>query len=212
MNIKKIIYLNLALLFGYFSSAIADDSQNIFLQLDGGYSFSNNLKGSYKNNIGNSPIIGIGAKYQLCPKMKLGTSLSYRPNYKYSYNHPIPDESPLKTSQKMNIASFMVNTSYDLINIADKFIPYIEVGAGVSRIGLSDYTMEGLYNQNGKAKSNFSYNAGVGAAFKVSEGVFVDLSYKYNNFGKIKQPSIANDIEKGKISSNDFIISLRFKL
>jgi opacity protein-like surface antigen len=213
--VKKNFYLSLAILLTSFSLANAsDNSKDVFLHIDSGMSFSRNLKGTYKDNMGSSPVFGLGAKYQISPKIKIGTNFEYKPSFKYSHLHPSDDGyKPLKTTQKINISSIMMNGSYDIININDRVIPYIELGAGIARVSLGEYKMETFGEENnGKVYNNLALSSGLGVSFKVNDKAYIDLSYKYKDFGKIRQASLYEEIEKGRITSNEFLVSLRFKL
>lgn len=192
----------------------ADNKQHdIFLHLDAGVSLSSNLKGDYQSNMGNSAIFGAGLKYQVAPKIKIGTSFAYRPNYEYKHKLS-PEGIDVNAAQKINTASFMMNVSYDILTIKDKITPYVEIGAGVSRVQQRDYTL-GNITSNGKITHNFTWNGGFGVAFKVQNSVSIDASYKYNDLGKIKQFIEAgsdSEVEKGRMKANEFMLAFRFKI
>ena len=202
-------------------SALAEEPkyQDIFLHFDTGISLSRNLKGYYENNMGSSYIFGVGTKYQLNNKVKIGVNVSHRPGYQY--NHAFDNEYDKKRgttfnpNQKFKITSLMFNASYDIMQIKDKVRPYIEIGAGISRINNNVYyvntsTINRTYN--GKSTNNLTASALLGASFKLNEKTNINLGYRYTHFGLIKQPAPNNHMFTGKLSANEFAVSLEFKL
>ena len=117
-------------------------------------------------------------------------------------------------TQKFNVASFMINASYDFTKIGDKITPYTEIGMGVSRIQQKNNVyFAQMYSR--KSFNRFAMNVGGGLIYEADNNIDIDISYKYNDFGKIKQllkdPS-TNDTSKGRIKANELMLSLHFKM
>jgi len=196
---------------------LAEDSVgDVFLQFDSGASLSRNLRHDYQNDIGNSLVIAAGAKYQIIPKLKLGANFTYRTVFKYNHSLIHPENSKIyHVNQKGSIYSTMLNGSYDLVNFIDKVTLYSEVGAGLSHIKLGSYTMteggETTFSTNGKNINNFTWSAGLGSSFQLDQKYSIHFAYRYIDFGKI-ETAIYDVNEKGKVTANEVLVSLRLKL
>ncbi len=211
---KKYIAFFLTTLLSQTALATAEEKMGkTFLNVNTGLSLSNNLKGNYLNDMGNSVIIGVGVKHQIMPKLKLGADFSYRPGYKYSYMLPVN----FKGTQEINISSIILNATYDICTIQNKITPYVELGVGISRISLGAYSLLDLDTginkvYNGGIVNNFTSNAGIGFSFDVSEKTNIDLAYKYSYFGIVDKIVIHSNKEKGTLNANEFLISLSISI
>lgn len=118
-------------------------------------------------------------------------------------------------SHKMNITSIMLNTYYDY-PLTENFIPYIGFGIGYSHIkNTGAVTMpisiwNTTYSQTVKdTEDNFAYNLSIGAGYKATENITIDLGYKYSNFGYVKNK---NDVGSSKynIDSHELYLGGRY--
>lgn len=85
--------------------------------------------------------------------------------------------------------SLMFNAYYDFKN-ASKFTPYLSAGAGVTRIKNkqtlnSEFPLENGFNLS-DTSDTFTWSAGAGVAYKVTENVALDLAYRYVDAGEIE--------------------------
>lgn len=91
----------------------------------------------------------------------------------------------LDVSAKIN--SYMINFYYDFYNESN-FVPYLEVGLGAStaKATLAINDDEGVYSDSEK-ETKFSWQAGFGSYYKISENISTDLGVKYSktSFGDL---------------------------
>lgn len=80
------------------------------------------------------------------------------------------------------------------LNNSDKFIPYLGLGIGIGRSKVSKETIdsiseEGLIHTDAtypkNIKNSFAYQATLGTKFVVNEKIYLDLGYKFIDFGKV---------------------------
>lgn len=155
---------------------------------------------------------------------------SYKDENRYSSLVTSADGSDISSNNiivnhKIKSQSLMLNGYFDFKN-KSKFTPYINVGAGVTRL---DKTNTYAYNPNIGHQSNslsnsnhdnlFTWSAGAGVSYKVNKNVDLDISYKYVDAGKykfnssIEQAGYANNYEtnlEGKLTSNDYSLGIRY--
>ena len=114
-----------------------------------------------------------------------------------------------------------MTASYDIFNIRDKIIPYIEGGVGISRVYLNNLSISDnkgvLASSNKVYLNNLSWSGLLGIAFKVTDNTNVNLGYKYSNFGKAKtvvnwSSTPAEKWKSKRITANEFLVSLSFKI
>ncbi len=226
MTLKKSAGICLMLLLQAWPS-YADSKFNthndLFLHLDIGLFLSKNMKGNHTNYAGNSMIFGAGIKYQVIPKIKIGGNFVYRPGYEYKNIYK-------RSIKQFNIASYMVNASYDITKIGDNLTPYAEIGMGISHIKLKEHrlnvrqkvrlqrnivqkkitntihaiTLDDTHTFSKQTFKQFTMSGAVGLVYKINNDMDIDINYKYTNFGKIKY--------LGKIASDELTLSLRFKM
>lgn len=229
---KKILFCLMLLLQAWPSYADNISRNDFFLHLDTGLSSSRNMRGAYQTNADNSIIFGAGIKYQLLPKIKIGASFAYKPghNYAKSYNNVSNIDYKVHATQKFNIVSYMINASYDIIEIGDKLTPYAEIGIGVSYIKFKNFMLD-VYKKDrpenrmyknirsmtssGKTFTAFTMSAGVGLVYKMNNNMDVDINYKYNDFGKInyvRKSCNTRYLRQARIRTDEFLLSFRFKM
>jgi len=107
--------------------------------------------------------------------------------------------------------SLMVNGYYDFKNTS-KFTPYVGVGIGATRVKNKQTEIE--YNDSvSSTDTHFTWSAGVGVAYNVTDNVALDLSYKYVDAGKFKFNNYVpggNFDTKVKLHSNDYSLGIRY--
>lgn len=94
-----------------------------------------------------------------------------------------------KTDSKLKVSTYtgMVNGYYDFTGM--DVVPYVTVGLGLLSVS-AKASGEDL-NGKTKGKTAFAYQAGLGAAYEVTSGVFLDAGYRFtgNTFKKSKSKS-----------------------
>ena len=119
---------------------------------------------------------------------------------------------------ELRTQSLMFNAYYDFKNTS-KFTPYVSAGAGVTRVKntqtlnpqLSEETNLGLSDTS----NSFTWSAGAGVAYKVTENVALDLAYRYVDAGEIEfKNSVAQEDAKLKstadLTSHDYSLGIRY--
>ena len=82
----------------------------------------------------------------------------------------------------------MLNAYYDFKNTS-KFTPYVSAGAGVTRVK-NKQTLNSEFSEEGSLGSDtnnsFTWSAGAGVSYKVTENVALDLAYRYVDADEIE--------------------------
>ena len=110
---------------------------------------------------------------------------------------------------KLTTQSLMLNGYYDFKN-KSKFTPYISAGIGFTHVK-NKQTDEDLSISD--SDNHFTWSAGVGVAYNISENVALDASYRYVDAGKFKfTNNEGDDFSRSnmKISSNDYLLGIRY--
>ena len=88
---------------------------------------------------------------------------------------------------ELRTQSLMLNGYYDFKN-KSKFTPYLSAGVGVSRIenkvSINPEFFGDSENITTDTNNNFTWTAGAGIAYKVTENVALDLAYRYVDAGE----------------------------
>ena len=88
---------------------------------------------------------------------------------------------------ELRTQSLMLNGYYDFKN-KSKFTPYLSAGVGVSRIenkvSINPEFFGFSENITTDTNNNFTWTAGAGIAYKVTENVALDLAYRYVDAGE----------------------------
>lgn len=88
---------------------------------------------------------------------------------------------------ELRTQSLMLNGYYDFKN-KSKFTPYLSAGVGVSRIenkvSINPEALGTSENITTDTNNNFTWTAGAGIAYKVTENVALDLAYRYVDAGE----------------------------
>ncbi|OTG87177.1 hypothetical protein B9T31_06100 [Acinetobacter sp. ANC 4558] len=107
--------------------------------------------------------------------------------------------------------SLMVNGYYDFKNTS-KFTPYVGLGIGATRVK-NKQTEISVNDSVSSTDTHFTWSAGVGIAYNVTDNVALDLSYKYVDAGKFKFNNYVPDGNfdtKVKLHSNDYSLGIRY--
>ena len=89
---------------------------------------------------------------------------------------------------ELRTQSLMLNAYYDFKNTS-KFTPYVSAGAGVTRVK-NKQTLNSEFSEEGSLGSDtnnsFTWSAGAGVSYKVTENVALDLAYRYVDADEIE--------------------------
>ncbi|WOE32231.1 MULTISPECIES: porin family protein [unclassified Acinetobacter] len=114
-------------------------------------------------------------------------------------------------ANELRSQSLMLNGYYDFKNTS-KFTPYVGVGVGITRVKNQQTEVESNSSIS-STKNHFTWSAGVGVAYSVTDNVALDLSYKYVDAGKFK---FNNNVENGRLDtkvdlrSQDYALGIRY--
>ena len=226
-NLKKYTTIIPIVLIAQFQCANAGtnlkNSENkapFYLALETGYSKSMNMKGSYDLPMHNAMLIGLGLKYGIGEKCKIGLNISQRSGYRYDHYVEILSAAA-RSMQDIKIFSVLSTISYDIASFQDnKVIPFVELGIGVSQVDAGTYTRTvdviPAVSVPGQARYNLTYSAMLGLDFKITDSVRATLGLRNINFGKVttvvtdSPTSISK--ETGKAKANEVSFSLMVKL
>lgn len=173
-----------------------------YARIDAGLSIpSEKLDGNdtyYNQRLLRSELYGVGAGYIFNKNVRTDLIFTARTNYKFSYDGNYNGDN-INASQQISSSTLMANTYYN-VPVNDTFSPYVNVGLGVSRISMGDYSSD--YNSGeftyfiGSNKIyNFAWNIGFGAQVKLTNDFSVDTFFRFIDLGKTKtqQKSMSND-------------------
>lgn len=127
-----------------------------------------------------------------------------------------PNGTPSFFINELRTQSLMFNAYYDFKNTS-KFTPYLSAGAGVTRIKNkqtlnSEFAPEENLNLSDTSNS-FTWAAGVGVAYKVTENVALDLGYRYLDAGEVEFKNDINDFEEsGRLQTTADLVSHDYSL
>ena len=119
---------------------------------------------------------------------------------------------------ELRTQSLMLNAYYDFKNTS-KFTPYVSVGAGVTRVK-NTQTLNPQFSEEANlglsdTSNSFTWSAGAGVAYKVTENVALDLAYRYVDAGEVEFKNNI-DLENAKLkstadlTSHDYSLGIRY--
>ena len=113
---------------------------------------------------------------------------------------------------ELRTQSLMLNGYYDFKN-KSKFTPYLSAGVGVSRIenkvSINPEALGTSENITTDTNNNFTWTAGAGVAYKVTENVALDLSYRYVDAG---ETDVSQSFEGTKLKNTADLVSHDYSL
>lgn len=168
------------------------------------------------DNIGNSPILGIGVGHRFTPHVRADVTLTYRGGYRLNDR-----DADAHYSATIRSTALMLNGYYDFM--AGNGGPYLGLGVGWAHNRMGPMVQDfgtGFQNMLSGAKKNnaaFALMAGVGIPIS---GWTIDLGYRYVNLGKfgtgtvysnrffsMNIPSIGAN---GKLTGHELTLGFRF--
>lgn len=116
-------------------------------------------------------------------------------------------------SHELKSQSLMFNGYYDFKN-KSKFTPYISAGVGMTHVKNDYHFITAPEYGFSKTDHNFTWSAGFGTTYNVTDNVALDLSYRYVNAGKLEFSGTLFDgsSEKThfKLNSQDYSLGIRY--
>ena len=119
---------------------------------------------------------------------------------------------------ELRTQSLMLNAYYDFKNTS-KFTPYVSAGAGVTRVK-NTQTLNPQFSEEASVglsdtSNSFTWSAGAGVAYKVTENVALDLAYRYVDAGEVEFKNnidLANAKLKSTadLTSHDYSLGIRY--
>ena len=117
---------------------------------------------------------------------------------------------------ELRTQSLMLNGYYDFKN-KSKFTPYLSAGVGVSRIenkvSINPEFFGDSENITTDTNNNFTWTAGAGIAYKVTENVALDLAYRYVDAGETDVSQSIGGIKlknTADLVSHDYSLGVRY--
>lgn len=118
--------------------------------------------------------------------------------------------------RKASVSTLFANAFYD-IDTGTKFTPYVGGGIGVAQIRVKDnfwHAYAGRTGSSSKTVNNFAWNLGAGVAYSFDSSWSVDLGFRHNDFGKVKNNAIDTNgyvfQAKDRASSEEMLLGLRY--
>ena len=99
-----------------------------------------------------------------------------------------PNGTPSFFIHELRTQSLMLNAYYDFKN-ASKFTPYVSAGAGVTHAKntqILNPEFAEVDSLGSDTNNSFTWSAGAGVSYKVTENVALDLAYRYVDAGEIE--------------------------
>jgi opacity protein-like surface antigen len=132
-----------------------------------------------------------------------------------------PENTSSLFVNELSNQSLMINTYYDFKNTS-KFTPYLSAGAGISRVKHKTFTnkIEGPDFDEANisfsdTSNNFTWSAGAGVSYKMTEDLALDLAYRYVDVGEIKSKNTFNENiifkNTADLVSHDYSLGIRYK-
>ena len=123
-----------------------------------------------------------------------------------------PEGIPSFLVNELRTQSLMLNGYYDFKN-KSKSTPYLSAGVGVSRIenkvSINPEAFGDSENITTDTNNNFTWTAGAGVAYKVTENVALDLSYRYVDAG---ETDVSQSFEGTKLKNTADLVSHDYSL
>lgn len=162
---------------------------NLYLRLDSGYSFSQDMdKDIGSNDADSSAIVGLGVGYHFNEHIRADATVGYRGWYKVSAATTVLGAT-LSGDADINSTVGLINAYYD-IGRFDRFTPYVGGGLGFARnhVGSTDLALGGVGvgNIDSNTNTDFAWQLSAGTAINIAHGVDLDIGYRYLDMGTAK--------------------------
>lgn len=217
---KKILYL--ALVAASFSG-IANANDGIYASVKAGISHTEFKDSSYSadgevsNNrskyetVYPSIYTAVGYDFSTISPITARAELEYSYKHADDFNPTLANKNLTRINNELTTQALMLNGFYDFKNKSD-FTPYISAGVGLTHLK-NKQTLENHQRSSTNTDNHFTWSAGVGVAYAVSQDVALDLSYRYVDAGEFNfKNSLGNRDTKTdvKLVSNEYLLGVRY--
>ena len=212
------------LAFPLFCSAV-DRTGTPFIDFETGLAGSRSpdlrLENLTSADLGKTMYLGVGAGWQLSPKIRADFTVTYRGGFQQSIE--IGDN--IHGTGNFQSTAAMANVHYDF-SAWKNSIPFVGGGLGyvhnhLDQVSIIDTSGTPLANIQGGGWSNLCYQFGGGLAIPIRDEWFIELGYRYFHGGKYESDDVIHYAEGvnqvfqrhvGTLSSNEFVVRLRIHL
>jgi opacity protein-like surface antigen len=207
-----------------FTSAAYAQEEAFYVRADVGVSHfqSEKDKNGLKLKTNHAPLASIAVGYGLMDTVRAELELGHHFDPELSKSGKVTANGVTvdgKGKRKVKATSLMVKGIVDLFDAGPA---KLFAGAGVGMAKVSEKvsfngTVNGVPTSTDvkvKAKNNVAFTVLAGAAFEVSNGVMLDVTYSYNSYGKTKSNTKAVGTEVGKTRLHGHMgkVGLRFNI
>ena len=212
---------------GFYGTAHLGASQ----QLNDSSAYGNNIAVDSdfpgKFDAGDGTVGGFGIGYKFNNQFRVEGRMSYHDSSFNSqqFGTGARDGEEYILKGKVENTSYTIEGFYDFANDS-AFTPYIKAGIGISDNSYSaklggagvaafdafDGSVDGYYDNYADGDSTeFSWNAGVGVNYQISERASVYGEYQYASFGDAKtgQDSFTDGFKIDDLATNEFVLGVR---
>lgn len=218
MKISVAILLTSAAMLAPLAATAIDP--NLYLRLDSGYSFSQDMdKDIGSNDADSSAIVGLGVGYHFNEHIRADATLGYRGWYKVNASETISGTT-LSGAADINSTVGLVNAYYDIGHF-DRFTPYVGGGVGLAsnHVGSTELALGGvgIGNIGSHTNTDFAWQLSAGTAINIAHGIDLDIGYRYLDMGTAKTGDnatvsgtpVTGATLKGNLQANEVQAGLR---
>lgn len=198
-----------------------------YFDIKAGASYPKKFAPDFEGKVKHSLQFNVAAGKYLNDRTSLGLSVSYNPAFK-EHSDTIGKSGksfgrPLTHDDKICSWSVLLDAYYYFNNRANKFTPYIGIGAGIAQniIGERIITRDQKYFKtvHRSPTTNFAWSAAAGLLIKTSETFNLSFEYRYADQGLLKTASSSTlasgrvlhpPISKTKFRTHSFLIGIRY--
>lgn len=114
-------------------------------------------------------------------------------------------------SGKVDVDTLFLNAYYDFHN-ATRFTPYLGAGLGMSFLSMKGSDRGNSFGTH--EENNFAWNLGLGCAYILTEGISLDLGYRYADLGEARTKSLpvhgSSTLKTDDVTMHQFMLGARF--
>ena len=173
--------------------------QRYYIRGELGGSFSEDLDDAFTDDIGKSPMLGLGVGYHIHSAVRAEFTVNFRSGFESNISEFVQFEGDVENG------TFMFNTFWDIIRIGN-FSPLVGVGLGMAinhadTAGSDNRLLRELEPELfGETTVDFAYQLIVGGSYRLNQNFELEIGYRY---------IIAGDLEydrKGRLLGENFNI------
>lgn len=172
------------------SAQAAEWTKDVYVRLDTGWGFASDAGIKQTggddtiNDIGNSPLFGLGVGYRINPMFRTDLTFTYRGSYAI-------DDKVNGTTYDGDIESYatMLNGYFDIPVDLGRFKPYVGFGIGWAHNEQDNQgaTVGGVKDTAPSGSSDtFAWQAMLGTGVVLTESLTLDAGYRYFDGGELK--------------------------